>query len=119
MEQQITENDIKAKEDNARAAIDLANKVRKLMKNREYRAVFEDHYFKRYAADLVKMKSMPVFEAKEAQERLDREIIAIGEVQQFLDALVGMGRMAEKELNDLSDLRTDLAEEEALEGAAV
>lgn len=110
---EITEQDITAHETAAQVNIDRARKMQKLMSNREFKALFLDHYFSGYASDLVRMKSFPQCQDESTQQQLDREITAVGEVQQFIEAIFAMGRQSEKTLLDMEALREELAEEEA------
>jgi glutaredoxin-related protein len=78
----------------AKRFIDIRDSIAKLEKNREFKKVITDYYFKDEAARLVMAKSSSLTE--DQQVVIDKMIYGIGSLAKFLDSAVARGNQAEQ-----------------------
>lgn len=82
-------------------SINLANAVERLRKNRDFKLVFEETYFKEYPLLLVQMRSSQgAIRDKDIARYYDSRIVAVGTVQAWLDSVVAEGESAKEALNN-------------------
>lgn len=84
--------------EDAKAAIKLGDSVERLFKNRDFKAVICNEYFKEYAAGLVMQKSVPAMQTPEHQLAIENALIGIGELNQFLTTLRMRGKHMEHQM---------------------
>jgi hypothetical protein len=96
----------------AKKMIEKKNLVEKLMRNREYRRIIEDGYFKEEAARLAGCSADPAME--QYRDDIFLGIQAISKLQQYMRTLVQMGNIAERDLNEHNEALDELRAEEAV-----
>lgn len=92
----------------AQKKIDMADSLRRLMKNRDFRKVIEVGLLRERAIELVALKADPNQQEPEAQASLDREIVMVGELRQHFSAILQMGKVMEKTLKGCDDTLDEL-----------
>ena len=97
--------------------IDVANKIRslrdncaKLMKNRAFKDVIEEGYFKEEAARLGMAKSAPLTD--EQQKNIDGMIIGIGALSNYLNMVMRRGAEMDAALGEHEQTREEILAEE-------
>jgi len=97
--------------------IDAANKMRslrdscvKLMKNKAFKDVIEDGYFKEEAARLVMAKSAPLDELQ--QKNVDGMIIGIGALANYINMVMRRGSDMDVALGEHEETREEILSEE-------
>ena len=102
----------------AKANIELGRSIERLYKNKDFKKVVLEGYFKDEAIRLVMSKSnpqllrdSPVMKAADIQADLDRMIFAIGSLQQYLFTCSMIAQQSEKAIQDdeqaLEELRNE------------
>jgi|TARA_R110000765_G_scaffold425254_1_gene537842 hypothetical protein len=96
--------------------IETASKIRslrdncvKLMKNRNFKDVIEDGYFKEEAARLVMAKSAPLNE--EQQRNIDGMIIGVGALANYLNMVMRRGADMDVALGEHEQTREEILAE--------
>ena len=96
--------------------IETASKIRsirdncaKLMKNRNFKDVIEDGYFKEEAARLVMAKSAPLSE--EQQRNIDGMIIGVGALANYLNMVMRRGADMDVALGEHEQTREEILAE--------
>lgn len=109
-DQQIQEIELNIEQ--AKSYVDLAKSVERLMKNRDFKKVILDEYFREEAIRLVHLKSDPSFQEKEKQEAIDVGMKAIGNLKSWLYKTEQFGEMAKQSISDseaeLDELRAEV-----------
>lgn len=96
-----------------RLRIQLADAVKRLKSNPDFKLVVINGYLQSEAVRLVHLKADPSVESdKDKQENIDADISAIGRFNQYLSNLVVTGNMAKKTLADDEDTRQELLKED-------
>jgi len=109
------ENDLKAievTEAQAKKAVELKDALVKLTSNSLFEKVILTGYFENEASRLVLLKAEPSLQDDENQKAIDKGIIAIGEVRQYLRVIMHLGTQAEKSLVDCAEERVKVLEED-------
>lgn len=98
-------------------AIKLGEALVRLEKNRDFKAVFGEAYFKTFANNLVLQRAMPEMRSRpEMIEANTRKIDAVSEVQHFLRGVHAMASNSTMALPESEQTREDiLAEQEELD----
>ena len=112
-----TEEQLQELEDNmndAKHFIDIKNSTIKLFKNKEFKKVVLDYYFKEEAARLVMAKASSL--TKEQQEIIDNMIYGIGALSNFFDSVLTRGMQAEQAYKEDEDERTNILQEDLSNG---
>lgn len=109
MESQLEEVQVTIKQ--SKEAIALMNSVLKLTENKDFKAVITEGYFEKEASRLVLLKADPSLQNEKEQLEIDRRIIAVGYLRQYLSYIVQIGRMAEKSLQDAEETQQELMQE--------
>jgi hypothetical protein len=99
--------------DTAKKMVKEAEAIDRLMKNRDFKAVITEGYFKEFAAVLVQRKAIPGMADEENQLAIDKAITGIGELQQFLFTKRMQGKQIGAELNEMENVRDELLQEDA------
>lgn len=95
----------------ARKTVDLATSVKKLQRNRDFKAVVSQGYFKEEAARLVHLKGNPGMQTPEHQAAILRQIDSISAFATYLDHLVRFGEMAEQAIEEDQETLRQMEEE--------
>ncbi|WP_027854448.1 hypothetical protein [Marinobacterium litorale] len=96
---------------------DLARSVKRLRSNRDFKKIIMEGYFENEPVRLVMLKSDPQFQSEERQQALLKEMDGIGSLRNYLQTILTMGNMAEKEIAD-SEQELELMRAEEAEGDA-
>ena len=96
----------------AKNAIDRMHAFQKLLTNENFKSILEEGYFKEEASRLVLLKSDPQMSSDENQKAVDNAIIGIGQLRQYFQTTMQLGRMAEKALIDDEISHEELLREE-------
>ena len=107
-EEQLEELDNNMQE--AKHFIDIKESTLKLFKNREFRKVVLDYYFKEEAARLVMAKSSALSE--DQKKLIDNMIYGIGALSNFFDSVLTRGIQAEQAYKDDENARTEILQED-------
>lgn len=95
----------------AKDRLAVCESLKILLKNKHFKTVIMDHYFKEYPAALVLTKADPAQQDEAAQKSIDNAIIAVGELNQFFRSIMVQGDMAKKALADNDALLRESLEE--------
>jgi GTP cyclohydrolase III len=85
----------------------------RLKDNKDFKTIIENGYFEEEAVRLVKLRSESGYESPEVQERLLKEIDAIGAFFQYLKGINLLGLQAERELARNKETLNELEQESA------
>ena len=103
-------NQLEANIAEAKHFIDIKKSVERLFKNRDFKKVILEYYFKEEAARLVMAKSSKLNE--EQKKLIDCMIYGIGALSNFFDSVHQRGVQAEQALGDDEDARTAILQED-------
>lgn len=99
----------------AQRAVKLRDHASKLLKNRDFKAVFDEEYFDAFTKNTALLLSEVKHNDPTMHKDLIDELEAVGRVRGFISALFQKGNMAEKTIADadaqLEQLRTEGAAE--------
>ena len=97
--------------------IEVANKIRalrdncvKLLKNKQFKDVIEDGYFKEEAARLVMAKSAPLNE--DQHKNIDGMILGIGSLSNYLNMIIRRGAEMDNAVGEHEQTREEILAEE-------
>jgi len=97
--------------DAMKAKIEFADKLKSLMNNKDFKAVFIDRYCGEFAADLVKAKASPHMQNAVDQKYVDDQITAIGHFQQFISVTAAEAEAAYESIKSTERERENMLEE--------
>lgn len=99
----------------AEESVKLMERLERLNKNRDFKAIIEDELFDSYAKSLVFLLSDPSMQEDVIQKDLQLDMQMIGRFRQFLSGVFQKGRLAQKTLEDadhqLAELRAEGGDE--------
>ncbi len=99
----------------AHAAVKLKGHAEKLLKNRDFKAVFDDEYFDSYTKNTAILLSEVKHNDPNMYQDLIDELEAVGRVRGFIRSIFQKGHMAEKSITDadaqIAELRAEGADE--------
>jgi hypothetical protein len=95
----------------AKKAIARKDCLVRLQMNPDYKELIEKGFLEAHAIRQVMLKAHPGLQVEARQKELDRQIIAIGEFQQFLIGVYTQGMQAAQALNEDEATREDLLKE--------
>ena len=107
-EEELNQLDVNMAE--AKHFIDIKNSTLKLFKNREFKKVVLDYYFKEEAARLVMAKSSSLTE--DQKKLIDNMIYGIGALSNFFDSVLTRGMQSEQAYHDDENARTEILQED-------
>ena len=90
--------------------IDIKDSTIKLFKNREFKKVVLDYYFKEEAARLVMAKSSALSE--DQKKLIDNMIYGIGALSNFFDSVLTRGMQAEQAYREDEVAKTEILQED-------
>jgi hypothetical protein len=93
----------------AKHFVDIKNSFEKLSRNRDFKKVITEYYFKEEAARLVMAKSSSLND--EQQKLIDKMIYGVGSLAKFFDSVVARGAQAEQSLAEDEDAKTSILQE--------
>ena len=103
-------NQLDASMAEAKHFIEIKKSVEKLFRNREFKKVILEYYFKEEAARLVMAKSSNLNE--EQKKLIDCMIYGIGALSNFFDSVHQRGIQAEQALQEDEDAKTEILQED-------
>ena len=97
--------------------VQLLGALERLENNKDFQLLIGSEYFKDEAARAVMSKSHPGQQSPEAQQSIEKVIIGIGQLQQFLMKVRTIGTKAKENLDEYQDYHARLlsGEEEELD----
>lgn len=95
----------------AKECIAMAASLERLHKNRDFKKLITECYFKDEPARLVGLKADPHMTSEEKQQSILKDIDAIGTLQQFFRAIYQRGAWAESALKQGEAELAEMAEE--------
>jgi len=79
----------------AKSSIDMRDALRRLNENKDFKKVIVEGYFEKEASRVVLLKADPNTQDTETQDALDKSIIAIGQLRQYMRTIFQVGGMAD------------------------
>ena len=95
----------------AQEKVNKLNSLEKLLKNRDFKNLVLEGYFKEEAIRLVMAKSNPALSADTEQDKIITSINSIGEFSRYLSNTEQFGRMAKAALKEDEHTREELIQE--------
>lgn len=89
----------------SKARVALAESLNKLLKNKDFKAVFLDHFMVSEVSRTVRLMADPSCQDPKQQQLFENMLIAVGQVDQFIQKTLMMGDRA---LNDIADSEAEL-----------
>lgn len=111
MQDQIEQIDIKIEE--AKKAIDKADALDRLVKNKDFQLIVDHGYFVEEASNLVLLLATPNFAGETEQTRLNKHINAIGCLRQYFSSIMQLGTQSLKAVRDHEEMKQEILTEEA------
>jgi len=112
-EQEQVEKSIEISIEAARGAINRRDAIQKLFKNKEFKMIFEELYFKEEPARLVALLTDDEFQTDERQEGIRNDMLAISGLRKFLMSTQRIGnQMANAVASSEAELEALRNEEE-------
>lgn len=106
---------IELTKEQAELSVKIMERLERLNKNRDFKAIIEDELFDSYSKSLVLMLSDPSMQEESVQKDITLDMQMIGRFRQFLSGIYQKGRLAEKTLEDvdrqLDELRAEGGDE--------
>ena len=96
----------------AQDCIALSDSLERLHKNRDFKKVISECYFKEEPARLVGLKSDPNMQVAEHQEAIIKDIDGIGALQQFFRAIFHRAEWAKQAIEQGQEELVELADED-------
>ena len=94
-----------------RKNVALAESLQRLLKNRDFKAVFTNHFLGSDVARVVKLMADPTQQTEASQQVLRNRLIAVGEVDQFMHSVLRIGDIARQNLEADEITREDILRE--------
>lgn len=89
-------------------SMELGVALDKLRSNRDFNKLIVEGYLKDEAVRLVHLKADPNMQSAESQTSIDRDIAAIGVLNQFFIITEQRARIAGKQMHDIEEMRAEL-----------
>jgi len=110
-EEQIEQIDISIEQ--AQDAVSMQKALDELSRNRNFKKVIQEGFFKTEAQRAVLLKSDPSMQSDDDQKSIDNIILAIGQLRQYFIKVNHLGRMATQAITDNEEEKDMLLNEEA------
>lgn len=94
--------------EHAKKAVNKMHSLERLLKNRDFKAVIGEGYFKDAAIEMVAAKALPNTQSEAMQAQIIKDIDAIGSLQKYLNLVNQFGRQAEKAIVDHEEELTEM-----------
>jgi hypothetical protein len=106
------EKQIEISIDTAKSVVKRKEAVDRLFDNKDFKFIFEEGYFKEEPARLVSLLTDPEFASDERQEEIQRDMIGISALRQYLMNLLRLGYQMEQQIarseQELEELRNEV-----------
>lgn len=97
----------------SKAVVEVGEALGRLIRNRDFKKVIIDGYFRDEAIRLVHLKSDPAFQTPERQQSILSQMDAIGVLSQYFNTLNHQAEQARKAIDAAVEMRDEiLADEE-------
>ena len=96
----------------AKDALSMLEAVERLSKNRDFKRVIENGFFRDEASRVCLLKADAQMANERSQGLLNNRLTGIGELHQYLRGLTTLGVMAQKALADAEQTRDEVLAEE-------
>jgi hypothetical protein len=107
---------IEISEKEARHLVEMGEALRRLSSNPDFQKVISKGYFVDEASRLVLLRAQPYYNANISMEEniklIDQKIVGIGELRQYFLTINAMAEQARASLEDLSNAREEILENE-------
>jgi hypothetical protein len=97
----MSNEQIKALQDSivsSRQNVDMADALRRLQSNRDFKKVIQEGYFEKEAIRLVHLKADPAMQTPDKQASILRDIDAIGTLHSYFALILRFGDMSKKDI---------------------
>lgn len=84
----------------AKKSVELMNRMERLKKNRDFKAIIEEELLDNYLRNTVFLLSDPAMQDEAEQKDLTKDLEMIGRFRGFLSSIYQKGHMAEKTIKD-------------------
>lgn len=99
----MSNEQIKALQDSivsSRQNVDMADALRRLQSNRDFKKVIQEGYFEKEAIRLVHLKADPAMQTPDKQAGILRDIDAIGTLHAYFALILRFGDMSKKDISE-------------------
>jgi hypothetical protein len=97
--------------DEAKQCIEFRDRLHRLEQNEDFKAIFLEDYMNANVIRLVRVKASPTFQKEEQQNFVLKQLDAVGQLNQYLQAICTQGQAAEDSLtNDMQEREQLLSE---------
>jgi hypothetical protein len=110
-EQEQLVQEIQVSIDEAKKFVTDAEAVKRLFKNRDFKKIFTDGYFKEEPARLVALMTDPEFQSEERQRMLRDDMIGISSLRRYLMNVQRLGYQMEQRIKASEEELQELQEE--------
>lgn len=114
-QQEHVERQIEISIEAAREAVETKNTLMELFKDKKFKKIFEEGYFKEEPARLVSLLTDPEWSSEEKQEELMRDMYGISALRQYLMGKHQMGIQMERSIEaseaELEEMRAEEVQE--------
>jgi hypothetical protein len=97
--------------DQAKAAIELRQSFLELQKDKRFKALITEGYFKDEAIRLVMLKSDSNMQSPDNQRMIENAIIGVGNLRSYFQAVVYLGDQMEASLADFHEAKESILSE--------
>lgn len=112
-EEQLKELNITIEQ--AKAIVDKASSLKTLLKDKDFKSVILDGYFKDEASRLALLKGDNGMSKPEDQAYLDRMFNGIGSLHSYFQSIFAMGKNAENAINSYEETKEEIIKEDIYE----
>jgi hypothetical protein len=102
--------------EDAKKAIARKDALNRLENNPDFKELITNGFLKDHAIRQVMMKAHPGYQSDEVQKNFDQQIIAVGQLKQYLVAVFAMGNSAAQALGADEATREELLAEDLING---
>lgn len=102
--------------DEAKAKIQRKEALERLQQNPDFKTIIDDGFLNSHAIRQVMLKAHPQMQEEKAQNMLNRQITAIGELKQFFIAIYSEGMNAANAISQDEATREELLQEDLIDG---
>lgn len=97
--------------DNAKSSIDLHDSLQRLLKNRDFKKIIEEDYFKATAIRLVYLKTDPSFQDEQGLRQVEHQMVGIASLRQHFSYLIAAGQAAKNAMDSYEATQAELLAE--------
>lgn len=98
--------------DVSKVSVKKADAVKRLLKNKDFKLIFIEDFFKEHLANTVMVKAQPANQTEKDQKYCDDQINAVGHTRYFLDMVLALGAQAANVIDQTEKELVTLRQEE-------